>query len=85
MGGRPQDQIQFIFDALLRKEVHCIEDLTVPAGKYPADYTKRERDTIYVGFKNSVSPLRVSLRLITSLLDNPKYGKYAGALNKYKQ
>ncbi len=71
--------------ALLKKETHHIKDLTVPTGKYPADYTRRERDTIYVGFKNSVSPLRVSIRLINSLLENPKYGKYAGALNKFKQ
>jgi len=73
-----------MFDAIQRKETHCIKDLTVPAGKYPADFTKRERDTIYVGFKNSVSPLRTSLRLINALLDNPKYGKYTAALNKYK-
>jgi len=32
-----------------------------------------------------VSPLRVSIRLINSLLENPKYGKYTGALNKFKQ
>jgi hypothetical protein len=73
-----------MFDAIQRKEVHCIRDLTVPAGKYPADFTKRERDTIYVGFKNAVSPLRVSLRLILALLENPKYGKYSSALNLYK-
>jgi len=71
--------------ALQKKETHNIKDLTVPSGKYPADYTRRERDTIYVGFKNSVSPLRVSLRLINSLLENPKYGKFSGALNKFKQ
>lgn len=74
-----------MIDALVRKETHCIKDLTVPAGKYPADYTKRERDTIYIGLKNTISPIRVSLRLVNSLLDNPKYGKYAGALNKFKQ
>ena len=85
MGGRSEDQLQFMVDALVRKETHSIKDLTVPTGKYPADYTRRERDTIYIGFKNSVSPLRVSLRLINSLLENPKYGKYTGALNKYKQ
>lgn len=64
--------------------MHCIKDLSVPQGKYPADFTKRERDTIYVCLKNSISPLRVNLRLVNALLDNPKYGKFTGALNKFK-
>jgi len=85
MGGRPEDQLEFMIDVLQRKELHFIKDLSVPSGKYPADFTKRERDTIYVGFKNSVSPLRVNLRLLNALLDNPKYGKFTNAINKFKQ
>lgn len=73
-----------MFDALQRKEVHSFKDLTVPTGKYPADFTKRERDTIYVCFKNSISPLRVNLRLVNALLENPKYGKFTAALTKFK-
>lgn len=30
MGGRSEDQLQFMIDALVRKETHCIKDLTVP-------------------------------------------------------
>ena len=76
MGGRPADMIPYIMEAIRRKEVHHIEDLNAPGGKYLADYSKRERDTIYVGFKNAVSPLRVCLRLITAIADNPKYNKF---------
>lgn len=80
MGGRPQDMLDFLLEAVKRKEGHFILDETTPTGKYHADYSKRERDTIYVGFKNTVSPLRVTLRLVSAISDNPKYNKFNAML-----
>ena len=85
MGNRPQDMFDFLLEAVKRKEGHFIEDPTAPSGKYHADYSKRERDTIYVGFKNSVSPLRVTLRLLTAIADNPKYNKFNPMLKALKE
>lgn len=84
MGGRPQDIFGYLLEAVKRKEAHYIEDKTAPSGKYHADFSKRERDTIYVGLKNSVSPLRVTLRLLTAIADNPKYNKFKESIKVLK-
>lgn len=76
---------QYLLEAVQRKENHFVEDKTAPTGKYHADFSKRERDTIYVGMKNSISPLRVSLRLILAISDNPKYNKFTPLLKKEKE
>jgi len=64
MGGRPIDMLKFVMEAVRRKEGHFIPDENAPGGKYLADFSKRERDTIYVGYKNAVSPQRVTIRLL---------------------
>lgn len=55
----------------------------VPSGQAPADFTKRERETIYVGLKAAVSPLRVALRTVVAIQENPKYSKNKQALTDY--
>lgn len=82
MGGRPADMLEYIHEAIRRKEAHYVPDENAPNGKYLADFSKRERDTIYVGYKNAVSPLRVALRLIQAIADNPKYNKFQPLLQK---
>ena len=84
MGGRPQDMCEFLMQAVQKKELHHIADPNAPKGQYLADYSKRERDTIYVGMKNAVSPLRVTLRLISAISDNPKYNKFNPMLQKLR-
>lgn len=76
MGERPQDMMDFAIQAIKLKEQHTRKDPVDPGAEYPQDYSKRERDSIYVSFKNTVSPLRVTLRLIKALSDNPKYNKF---------
>ncbi len=68
--------MNFAIEAIKFKEAHTIKDAMDPDSVYPADYSKRERDSIYVSFKNTVSPLRVTLRLIKAVSDNPKYNKF---------
>ena len=50
----------------------------------PADYTKRERDTIAVALKYLISKQRVAIRVIKALMDNEKYRKFEGNLRMYR-
>ena len=50
----------------------------------PADYNKRERDTVAVSFKNLISRQRVAIRVIKALMENEKYRKFESALRLYK-
>lgn len=84
LGERPEDMLQFLFQAIERKENHFIPVPGKRDGKVLADYTKRERETIYVGCKKSISKFRVNLRTISAILDNPKYSKFSLALNRYR-
>lgn len=72
-------------EAVRRKEKHCVADANAPNGQYQADFSKRERDTVYVGFKNAVSPLRVTIRLLEAISDNPKYNKFMPLLRQLKE
>ena len=76
LSTRPQDMMNFAIEAIKLKEEHTVKDEVNPDSVYPADYSKRERDSIYVSFKNAISPLRVTLRLIKAVSDNPKYNKF---------
>ena len=40
---------------------------------------------MYVGFKNAVSPLRVTIRLLEAISDNPKYNKFMPLLRQLKE
>ena len=44
-----------------------------------SDYTKKERDTLYVGLKNMISSKRSALRVLLQIKDNPKYTRYIKA------
>jgi len=77
--------LTFVMESVRRKEGHFIPDENAPNGKYLADYSKRERDTIYIGFKNAVSPLRVTLRLVQATADNPKYNKFNPLLKQMRE
>jgi hypothetical protein len=67
---------EYLLEALTLKENHTIAAPDMPAGKQVADFTKRERETIYAGLKACVSPLRVQLRTIAALMENPKYARF---------
>jgi|688.fasta_scaffold614554_1 hypothetical protein len=77
IGERPEDMIQFLFEAIERKEKHFVPVDGKKDSKTSADYTKRERETIYVGIKKAISPLRITLRTLSAISDNPKYSKFS--------
>ena len=50
----------------------------------PADYNKRERDTVAVSLKNMITKQRVAIRVIKALMENEKYRKFEGVLRIYR-
>ena len=55
---------EYLFEAMKRKERHFVVKASIPGGQIEADFTKRERETIYVGLKQSISSLRVAIRTV---------------------
>ena len=74
-GGREQDMADFIIDMIRVKDDQTVR-LEVGERPVPADYSKKERDVIYYGFKALISHLRVQLKTIDAIQENPKYTRY---------
>jgi 14-3-3 protein epsilon len=49
------------------------------------DFSVEERNLLSVGFKNLIGGKRTAIRTISAIEQNPKYGKFAGALGDYKK
>ena len=54
------------------------------AGKNGEDFTTDERNLLSVGFKNLIGSQRGAIRTIGAIEQNPKYTKFADALQEYK-
>ena len=51
LGGRQEDMADFLIELIRAKDKHKVRQ-SLKDSPYPADYTKAERNTINVGFKN---------------------------------
>lgn len=79
-GGLIEEMSECAFELIKAKNVHEIRyDKAGESQK--ADYTKRERDTLYVSFKNLLSSKRVALRACLAIKENPKYTRFLKALD----
>ena len=75
---------EFIIEMIKAKKNHTIRK-SLKEEPYPADYTNAERKTITVAFKHGISEKRSCVRIADSILENPKYAKWRGALSEYKK
>ena len=75
---------EFLIEMIRAKDEQTVR-LDVGERPVPADYTKKERDTIAVGFKALIGPKRTALRTLTAIMENPKYTRFDRKLSEYKQ
>merc|ERR1740117_2570634 len=76
------DQIKKVIKVKQSQMQHKVGELE--GRNEPAVFSKRERDTIAVSFKNLVSGPRVAIRVVKCLMENSKYSKYESGLRTYK-
>lgn len=76
------DAGEFLFDLIRAKE---LQQVRYEARSPPedSDYTKRERDTLYVGLKNLITQKRSSLRVLLQIKEHPKYTRYMKSQEVY--
>jgi len=81
-GGMPEDAGDFLFDMIRAKDVQQVRyDKRSPPEE--CDFTKKERDTLYVGLKNMITAKRSALRVLLQIKENPKYTRYMKAQDLY--
>ena len=83
-GGRDEDMAEFIIDMIRAKDNH-MQRKSLKSQPYAADYSKAERNTITVAIKKAIGGKRTAIRLVESVLENPKYAKHRQSLHTYKQ
>ena len=80
---------QEIFMARVAEQAERFDDMVhflnqVIHQKESKDFNNEERNLFSVGFKNQIGTKRTAIRTINAIKENPKYSKYADALNAYK-
>ena len=65
----------FVEEMIRKKDQQFIKSKDFGAREM-ADYTREERDTIAVGFKQSIGALRSSIRVVGAIESNPKYNVF---------
>ena len=77
-----------IFLARVAEQAERFEDMVDFLAKVldtkGAEVSSDERNLLSVAFKNLISSKRAACRTIAAIEQNPKYSKYAAALNDYK-
>jgi hypothetical protein len=67
LAGNLDDMQKFVKKVMKVKLNQKIADENEEGKTVAADYTKRERDTIAVSFKNQITNFRVSIRIVKAL------------------
>ena len=82
-GDQPEDVVEFLIDMIRAKDKQTVRS---HAGElpHPADYTKAERNTVCVGFKNFIAQKRATIRICEAIAENPKYTRYRLVLDAYQ-
>ena len=85
LGGNVEDMVDFIKNLITVKQSQYQPKIGEADGMgEPAVFTKRERDTIAVSYKNLVASPRVAIRVVKCLMENAKYSRYESGLRSYK-
>ena len=84
LSGNLDDMAKFVKKVMKVKLNQKAPDENEEGKTIAADYTKRERDTIAVSFKNQITNYRVAIRIVKALMENEKYRRFENGLKEYK-